>query len=71
MPYWVYENWTHKKAIIHSSECSYCKNGQGIHATSSKQNGEWHGEFEDIDSAFKKAENTGRDEIRTCKICSP
>ena len=70
MTYWVYENWTHKKAIIHKAECSYCQSGRGIHAASSKQNGEWHGPFENRDSAFQKAQCTGRDEIRACKTCA-
>ena len=29
MEYWVYENWTVKKARIHEGPCPYCNHGQG------------------------------------------
>lgn len=69
MSFWVYENWTHKKAIIHTADCCYCQNGRGVHAGSSTRNGEWHGPFKNRDTAFDKAKRTGRDEIRSCKSC--
>lgn len=69
MNFWVYENWTHKKAIVHKSGCSYCQDGRGIHGKTSKHNGEWHGPFEERDTAFQKAKDTGRDDMRACKVC--
>ncbi len=67
--YWVYENWTHKKAIIHNGPCSYCNHGKGMHAGSTNRNGQWLGPFNSLDEAQKVADSTGRDEIRSCQNC--
>lgn len=69
MTWHVYENWTHNKAIVHKSDCSYCCNGKGIHASASVKNGEWHGPYDLRHAAFDKAEATKREEIRACKVC--
>ena len=70
MSYWVYENWTHDKAIIHRDSCAYCNNGRGIHGVSSGANDEWHGPYELRDDAEAKANATGRTEVRGCKSCA-
>ena len=31
MRYFVYENWTRNKAVIHRAECSHCNDGRGTH----------------------------------------
>lgn len=67
--YWVYENWTHNRAMIHEAGCSFCRNGVGMHAGSTNRNGRWHGPFDSIVAAAKKAECTGRAEIRNCSVC--
>ena len=67
--YWVYENWTHKKAIVHSGECSHCNHGNGMHLGSSKDNGQWIGPFTTLEQASNIAQATGRDEIRRCQRC--
>lgn len=43
MAYYVYLNWVAKghRACIHRGECSFCKEGQGVHSGSSRANGEW------------------------------
>ncbi len=69
MAYWAYENWTHKKAIVHSADCSYCQHGRGVHAESGPRHGRWHGPFPDRDAAFGKAKSTERPEARACKAC--
>ena len=71
MRYWVYENWTHDKAIIHEESCSYCNHGHGIHGGASVRNGQWHGSFADRAVAEAKAKATGRSEVRGCKSCFP
>lgn len=70
MSFWVYENWTHKKAIVHRGDCSYCNDGRGIHGESSDKNGEWHGPFHDRDGAFQRAKATEREDVRSCKSCA-
>lgn len=68
--YWVYENWTHKKAVIHVSSCPFCNDGRGIHSESTSRNGQWHGPLDSIDDAHQRAEATGRAEVRECKVCT-
>ena len=67
--YWVYENWTHKKAIVHDAGCSYCNHGKGMQLGTSNRNGCWHGPFASLDSAERKADSTQREEIRRCRVC--
>ncbi|MDD3183485.1 MAG: hypothetical protein PHD48_11885 [Alphaproteobacteria bacterium] len=69
MSFWVYENWTHKKAIVHKSDCSYCNGGRGVHSERSDKNGKWHGPFPDREAAFKYARTTNREDIRACNVC--
>lgn len=69
--FWVYENWTQRYASIHLGTCSYCNHGRGIHAGSSRDNGEWHGPYETAGEAWAKAHRTGRDSIRACGACRP
>jgi uncharacterized Fe-S cluster-containing radical SAM superfamily protein len=69
--YWVYENWTHDFAKVHISTCSYCNAGRGMHAGSTNANGKWHGPYDDRERAFVVAKNTGRQDVRGCKPCSP
>jgi F-type H+-transporting ATPase subunit beta len=71
MEFWVYENWTHKKAIVHNAACSHCNHGEGKQASDSGENGRWLGPFENSEDAYARAEATRRTEIRGCKICSP
>ncbi len=71
MNFWVYENWTIDKAIVHKATCSYCNDGAGIHRDSSHKNSEWHGPFSERGDAFKKADDTKRKDIRGCKSCAP
>jgi hypothetical protein len=67
--YWVYENWTHKRAIIHEAECSFCNYGEGMHGKSSNRNGCWHGPIPSLEIAEQKANATGQEEVRRCQIC--
>ncbi len=69
MSYYVYENWTHKKAVVHAGNCSFCNAGQGIHPAASNRNGRWHGPFEDKEAALQAAQETRRVIVRTCTFC--
>jgi hypothetical protein len=73
MTFHVYENWTAEghKARVHRSDCSYCNNGQGIHATAGARNGRWSRAFATSDEAFTYAKSTGARSARGCKHCSP
>ena len=69
--YWVYENWTHKRARVHLADCSFCLDGKGNQPTDSGQNGMWHGPFQDRDAAFDKARHTRQKDTKGCGHCSP
>jgi len=70
--YYVYENWKEngRKARIHYSICPYCKEGKGIHNTSSEVNGCWRGPFYKSFDAEKFAQDGGF-KVRKCKHCDP
>ena len=69
--YWVYENWSAKKARVHYGDCQSCKHGKGTKQGSSDRYGRWHGPYEDRAIAFKEAKNLGQYAIRGCNVCSP
>lgn len=64
-PFWVYENWTHKKAVIHSESCSHFK----THGGRNTSNGKWHGPFDLLAVAELHAKNTGQANIHRCSFC--
>jgi hypothetical protein len=70
--YYVYENWQAEehKAVIHFADCSFCKNGQGIHPEAGSENGQWHGPFKTYQEASAGAQNTGG-RPRDCQHCRP
>jgi len=68
--YYVYENWTHKRARIHKSECSHCNNGRGTPAGSSPRNGRWHGPY-DRTQAFHAAQRLRQKDTAPCAVCAP
>lgn len=69
MEYYIYENWTHKKAVIHLAECSFCNQGRGAHIGSSDINGQWLGPFESKQEAELAAKKTKRKTILYCSRC--
>lgn len=69
--FWVYDNWTINKAIVHRGGCSYCNEGAGIHANPSGRNSKWHGPFETASSALSKARSLQRLRTDGCSSCSP
>ena len=58
------------KAVIHRSDCLWCRNGQGIHMRRGGRNGQWHGPFKTHDEAYMFADELGRP-IRNCSHCNP
>ena len=69
--YWVYENWTHKRARVHLAECSYCNHGRGMQASHSGRNDKWHGPFSDRALAFNLAETLRQEDTKGCASCAP
>jgi hypothetical protein len=69
MDYWVYENWTIDKAIVHKAACRFCKDGRGIHRADEGHNGLWHGPFNERDLAFRAAAQLNREKTRGCEKC--
>lgn len=69
--YWVYENWTHKRARLHLAECSFCNRGRGIHSEDSGRNGQWHGPFADKPRALEVLPGTKLADRMSCSVCAP
>ena len=69
MAFWVYENTIHKKARIHEAACSFCVHGQGLHGSGKTSSGEWHGPFEELETATSAATQTKQPDIRGCSVC--
>lgn len=72
MGWWVYENWTAEqggKAIIHDGNCSFCREGKGIHKEDSGRNGKWHGPFENREDAYFQAKKMNRSRTTFCSFC--
>ena len=69
MNYFIYENWTHDKAVIHQAECSFCNQGKGIRKNTTNKNGQWSKPFKDIRTAELEAIKTKRKFISKCSMC--
>ena len=67
--YWVYENWTHKRARLHLAECSFCNNGRGAQRVASGHNGQWHGPFAKRQAALTRMEQTKQLDRASCAFC--
>ena len=69
MAYWVYENTVHKKARVHSAECSFCGDGHGLHGGGKTGSGNWYGPFPEIETAMTVARETKQSDVRGCNLC--
>jgi F-type H+/Na+-transporting ATPase subunit beta len=67
--YWVYENWTHKRARMHKAACSFCNHGRGMQVDDSGRNGRWLGPFQDRELASKALQGTGQFDRASCAVC--
>lgn len=70
MSYWVYENWTHKRARVHRAKCSHCNDGRGVQPSDSGRNGKWYGPY-DRDRAFDQAKALQQEDTAACSFCVP
>jgi hypothetical protein len=71
MPFYVYDNWTIDKAIVHRGECTFCKDGQGLHGTGPTKNSQWHGPYPSAGEALAKAKSCSRARTDGCSVCGP
>jgi hypothetical protein len=71
LEFFVYENWTINKAIVHRGECSFCNRGRGIHLGSGGKNSQWHGPFNEAPQALFFAKRLNRSRTDSCKFCAP
>jgi hypothetical protein len=68
--YYIYHNWTAErghKAIIHKSNCPFCRNGKGIHPIKSDFHGEWLGPYKSKQLAYEAAVALGAYRVDFCK----
>lgn len=68
--YWVYDNRVHHYSRIHRADCSYCRDGDGIHDDAADVAGEWLGPYDAFGDARAIAARTGRD-VSACRSCDP
>jgi hypothetical protein len=67
-PYWVYQNWIHKRARLHRSTCSHCNNGRGTQGSINSSTGEWCA-FPNEATALKFLNSTGYKDAGRCSVC--
>lgn len=67
--YYIYDNWTHYIATIHTEKCGYCNEGEGVQTRSSNKHGHWLGPFKDVETAQLAAIKTKRKTISKCHHC--
>jgi len=71
MKYYVYENLVHDFAKVHRADCSYCRNGNGLHGGGARRTGRWLGAYTDRETAFLSARALKRTETQACRACAP
>ncbi len=71
MAYWIYENTLHKTARIHSGECSFCRDGRGVHSVANSRVGSWLGPIPTLAEAMIIATSLKHMDTRNCRLCLP
>lgn len=69
--YWVYENWTVKRARLHLTHCPHCNGGKGKNALDSGKNGQWLGPYSDKQKASQVLQGTRVADRAMCAFCAP
>jgi len=69
MDYYIYENWTHKRTMIHEGRCTFCNKGKGVHKGSTNKNGQWLGPFKNLKIAELTAIKLKRETTSKCSRC--
>jgi hypothetical protein len=71
MAFYVYENRINDQAIVHRGDCSWCKQGRGVHGRNTTNSSIWHGPFATAREALATAKAQNRDRTDGCSRCSP
>lgn len=66
--FWVYENWTRQRAILHRGTCGSCQRGRGMWGGGKTPNGQWHGPFDSEEAARSVPLKPAR-EVKACGLC--
>jgi hypothetical protein len=69
MSYWVYENTNYEIVRIHRGDCTFCKEGKGIHGGGKRVSGQWLGPFSELNEAIELARHQHQPDTRPCKFC--
>ena len=69
MSYWIYESWSHNKAIVHNGACEFCQNGTNRQGEKTTRNGSWTGPYATTAIAMTEAVKTRRQIVRGCNHC--
>ena len=69
--YWVYEDRVTSQARVHEGRCRYCNHGVGMGHGRIPGDSEWHGLYGSREEAFRRAEATGQQDVRGCRVCRP
>jgi hypothetical protein len=67
--FYVYENWTNKRARLHRADCSHCNDGRGSQVGSGEKNGRWHGPFCSIEEARGQLGDLTYHDKAECRAC--
>lgn len=68
--FYVYENWTNKRARLHRGDCSYCNDGKGSQGTDSVTNGEWFGPYSTREAAAERLASVSHPNKAQCAKCT-
>ncbi|MDG1826558.1 MAG: F0F1 ATP synthase subunit beta [Henriciella sp.] len=71
MTFWIYENFGNKRARIHTADCRYCNDGQGVGGDQTNDDDKWHGPLSTFDDAEKAAKALDQKDTRPCGVCKP
>ena len=71
MNFWIYENFGNKRARIHTANCRYCNDGQGVGGDQTNDDDKWHGPFDTFAAADKAAKALKQKDTRACGACKP
>ena len=71
MRFWIYEHFSKKRARLHTSECRYCNDGQGVGGDQTNDDDKWHGPFETYGEAETAMFALGHKDSRACGVCKP
>jgi hypothetical protein len=67
--FYVYENWTNKRARLHRGGCAHCNGGEGSHGNAGDKNGRWYGPFNNVEEGRTQLTGLKYVDKGECRIC--